>query len=286
MARTKSAPADVVELPPEGKAMMAADTALHGELVTQRETLLGEIERRYGLDQPYDRIRLIAEGREAIIGASERMFALGRICAAIKAAENPEDYAQALAQIGIVANTANRLIRAADRFSGTAKRQEMALRLTSSKLFELLAEPDETLDALADGSEVGGVTLDEVERMTKAELREALRRARREREEEVGALQDIVKRKDERINKLDTDRRKFAKAPFRMKLDAYLREFNELVVAQLSATAQVRDALRELRAMHDDAGETWQPDVVELIDGEFRSMDTMFEALRQLTGNR
>ncbi len=47
--------------------------------------------------------------------------------------------------------------------------------LGKSKLLELLVEEDVTLVGLAEGEEVDGMTLDDVDRMTVRELRIALR---------------------------------------------------------------------------------------------------------------
>lgn len=53
--------------------------------------------------------------------------------------------------------------------------------LGKSKLLELLVEEDATLVGLADGEEVNGMTLDDVDRMTVRELRLALREAKTRR---------------------------------------------------------------------------------------------------------
>ncbi|HCF5729961.1 TPA: DUF3102 domain-containing protein, partial [Pseudomonas aeruginosa] len=51
-----------------------------------------------------------------------------------------------------------------------------------SKLFELLAEDDESLAELADGGTVAGLDLDDIERMSCRELRKALRDLREDKE--------------------------------------------------------------------------------------------------------
>ncbi|MFU4942462.1 DUF3102 domain-containing protein, partial [Pseudomonas aeruginosa] len=80
-------------------------------------------------------------------------------------------------QLGLAERTARQMMQAAIKYLSPAlesKRQTFAV-LGKSKLFELLAEDDDDLVALADGGTVAGLDLDDIERMSCRELRKALR---------------------------------------------------------------------------------------------------------------
>nr|DAG86391.1 MAG TPA: hypothetical protein [Caudoviricetes sp.] len=72
--------------------------------------------------------------------------------------------------------------------------------LGKAKLFELVAEDDDDLAELADGGTVAGLTLDDVDRMSVRELRQALREAR----ETNAAQQRVLADKNEKIDSLST----------------------------------------------------------------------------------
>lgn len=72
--------------------------------------------------------------------------------------------------------------------------------LGKAKLFELMTEDDEELAELADGGTVAGLTLDDVDRMSVRELRQALREAR----ETNAAQQRVLADKNEKIDSLST----------------------------------------------------------------------------------
>jgi replicative DNA helicase len=56
----------------------------------------------------------------------------------------------------------------------------LATHLNKAKLFELMAEDDASLIELAEGGTIAGLTLDDIEKMTRNELRAALRESRAE----------------------------------------------------------------------------------------------------------
>ncbi|MDE4029480.1 hypothetical protein NUS57_11375, partial [Glaesserella parasuis] len=75
------------------------------------------------------------------------------------------------------------------------------VQLGKSKLLELVTQDDDDLKELAEGGTVAGLKLDEIDRMTRDELRKALRKAR----EDKDAMAKVLANKDEKINRLDVD---------------------------------------------------------------------------------
>lgn len=136
---------------------------------------------QWGNGEIYNEERWIERGRQAMRKTVEGMFELG--CALIVLKEHTEHgrfLGIAKEQFGIGKNEAARLMAATQRFA-TPQMQKAAPKLMDlgkSKLLELLVEEDVTLIGLAEGEEVNGMTLDDVDRMTVRELRLALRESR------------------------------------------------------------------------------------------------------------
>ncbi|MGH8386155.1 MAG: hypothetical protein ACRESJ_11750, partial [Pseudomonas sp.] len=103
-----------------------------------------------------------------------------------------------LDRLGLGQEQARRMIEAARRVAclpnPSHARDLMAATKSQSRLIELLSLPDEQFTKLATEGETKGLTLDDVEHMSRHELRSAIRDAR--------ANADA---KDQRINKLSDD---------------------------------------------------------------------------------
>ena len=156
---------------------------------------------QWGNGEIYNEERWIERGRQAMRKTVEGMFELG--CALIVLKEHTE-HGRFLGivkeQFGIGKNEAARLMAATQRFA-TPQMQKAAPKLMDlgkSKLLELLVEEDVTLIGLADGEEVNGMTLDDVDRMTVRELRLALRESR----EDAKAKDEVLAGKNAKIDEL------------------------------------------------------------------------------------
>ena len=156
---------------------------------------------QWGNGEIYNEERWIERGRQAMRKTVEGMFELG--CALIVLKEHTE-HGRFLGivkeQFGIGKNEAARLMAATQRFA-TPQMQKAAPKLMDlgkSKLLELLVEEDVTLIGLAEGEEVNGMTLDDVDRMTVRELRLALRESR----EDAKAKDEVLVGKNAKIDEL------------------------------------------------------------------------------------
>ncbi len=139
-----------------------------------------EADVQYGGGEPYDRGRVVREARWYLEQGAQAMIEAGRRLCWIKAREAHGDFTAALADIGIHERAARRCMSAALRFSSdklAPKRTTLSV-LGSSKMLELLSEDDDDLAALADGGELHGLKLDDIECMSVRELRAALREAK------------------------------------------------------------------------------------------------------------
>ncbi|EIU2837621.1 DUF3102 domain-containing protein [Pseudomonas aeruginosa] len=178
MGRTATKPKHAVELPELDSA------AINQNIATMTEHS-AEVMAQFGDGLPYDRIRVVNEARFYMAQSAEAMLEAGKRLIVLKEHEPHGEFEQLLReQLGIPERTAQRMMQASLRFLSPklqAKAPTLAL-LGKSKLFELLAEDDESLAELADGGTVAGLDLDDIERMSCRELRKALRDLREDKE--------------------------------------------------------------------------------------------------------
>ena len=160
---------------------------------------------QWGNGETYDEAVWIERGRHAVRQTMEGMFELGRVLIVLKEHTEYRRFSEIVKeQFGIGHNETARLMTATKRFA-TPQMQKAAPKLMDlgkSKLLELLVEEDVTLVGLAEGEEVNGLTLDDVDRMTVRELRVALRESRETAKAKDKVIADKNKKVDELAEKL------------------------------------------------------------------------------------
>ena len=160
---------------------------------------------QWGNGEIYSEERWIERGRQAVRQTMEGMFELGRALIVLKEHTEHGRFRDIVGkEFGIGRNETARLIAATQRFT-TPQMQKAAPKLMDlgkSKLLELLVEEDVTLVGLAEGEEVNGMILDDVDRMTVRELRVALRESRETAEAKDKVIADKNKKVDELAEKL------------------------------------------------------------------------------------
>lgn len=160
---------------------------------------------QWGNGETYNEERWIERGRQAVRQTMEGMFELGRALIILKEHTEHGRFMEIVkSQFGIGHAETARLMSATQRFA-TPQMQKAAPKLMDlgkSKLLELLVEEDVTLVGLAEGEEVNGMTLDDVDRMTVRELRLALRESRETAEAKDKVIADKNKKVDELAEKL------------------------------------------------------------------------------------
>ncbi|HFV1923920.1 TPA: DUF3102 domain-containing protein [Escherichia coli] len=162
-----------------------------------------EIMQQFGDGQPYERDRIVHEARFYMAQSAEAMLEAGKRLIILKENEPHGDFINIVeSELSMSKRTAQVMMQASIKYLSPqlgSKAQTFAL-LGKAKLFELMTEDDEDLAELADGGTVAGLTLDDVDRMSVRELRQALREAR----ETNAAQQQVLAGKDEKINELAT----------------------------------------------------------------------------------
>ncbi|EKR7615304.1 DUF3102 domain-containing protein [Escherichia coli] len=162
-----------------------------------------EIMQQFGDGLPYERDRIVHEARFYMDQSAEAMLEAGKRLVILKENEPHGEYAQIVKeQLNLEPRIAQKMAQAALKFLSPelASKAKSLSHLGRTKLYELMLEDDEELASLADGGTVAGLTLDDIDRMTSRELRQALREAR----ETNAAQQQVLAGKDEKINELAT----------------------------------------------------------------------------------
>lgn len=235
------------------KALAAA-----GAAATEHAQQLSVIDMQYAVDgetYSFDRIRAMMP--IALEMTRMGILWLGRALVLVREHETQAAYAGFLDEFAISNHTAREYMRAA-----IAVRDRPQLEtLGASKVLALASEPDETLDALIDGGTLAGHSLDDIDRMTVRELKESLRTERRERADEKAADEEIIRNKDDRINKLMRSKRKLETSSVRAQVDELLRDMDEVAVTLAQQATLLVAGINDVRRAYDEAGEHVDPEV-------------------------
>lgn len=137
------------------------------------------------------------------------------------------EFTERVESLGLHVRVARRLMTIAAKFSKTdSKSVLVAAAGTQTKLLELTVLENDELDLIAQGGTVKGLTLDAIDTMSARELREALR----EKEAELQVATNARQKQQNRIDKLEADRRRYNKAP----ADEQLAEMQKRAVALMN----------------------------------------------------
>ena len=189
---------EIVTETPEDIAKQEAAMREQDEL-NAKETAI--IDAEFGDNLPYEIDRIVNESRFFYQQLQVNAIELGKRLLLLKQHEKHGDFHSALEQIGIEIRPAQKLMQLTRTF-GKAVMKPLQ-QLSKTKLLELMVEPDETLEDLANGGELYGHTLDDIDVMTAKELRETLRQERKARKDDAEATERQLQDKDKKINELD-----------------------------------------------------------------------------------
>lgn len=235
MPRTKGAAVELIDGQVDEAAVRTALDAATSE--GQRRALIVE---QFNGGMTFDKQALITEHNAHAATMGETALRMGQIYIVLKEHLPHGEFMQTLERdLGVDPRLARRLMQAAAKFAG-GSRKLLASRVERTKLLALMSEDDDELDLLAEGGTLAGHNLDELERMTVRELRDALRR---EREDHASAL----KRKEETLNRLERDLIAAERKPSTWQ-QAIFQTSIEIAKARLEIT----NAAKKLRHLSDE----------------------------------
>ncbi len=238
-----------------------------------------EIMRLWADGEVYDEKVFIERGRLKFREAQEAFFEFGRVLVVLKE-HMPHGKFQATvkSEFGISPESARKMIQATVKFCSPQllKAQPKLLTLGKSKLFELMTEDDEDLQELADGGSVNGITLDDVDRMTRNELRAALRESRETAEAKDKIIADKNKKVDELAEKLA--KKQTGKEPSPEDVGSELTmQLSSLEVAARSDLSRFAEVFEQMLAHGEANGYDHRPQMVAAINQIIRDAETLRE---------
>lgn len=125
----------------------------------------------------------------------------GRMLLLLKERVGHGNFEERVEALGMAPRAAQRFMQAAYKFSKASPATHLRKAIGSeAKLIEMLVLDDEEIKELAEGGTVRGITVDEIDTMTRNELRAALREAR----EDTAAKDRLIEEKNKKIDKLAT----------------------------------------------------------------------------------
>lgn len=234
---------------------------------------------QWGGGETYNEDRWIERARQAARKTLEGMFELGRALIVLKEhTEHGRFQVIAEAELGLHEREARRLMNATRRFA-TPQMQKAApklMELGKSKLLELLVEEDEALAELADGGDINGHTLDDIDRMTRNELRAALRESRETAEAKDKIIADKNKKVDELAEKLAKKQKGKEPSPEDVGSELTM-QLSGLEVAARSDLSRFAEVFEQMLAHGEANGYDHRPQMVAAINQIIRDAEALRE---------
>nr|DAX94676.1 MAG TPA: Protein of unknown function (DUF3102) [Caudoviricetes sp.] len=234
---------------------------------------------KFSNGEAYNEAVWIERGRFAVRQTMEGMFELGRALIVIKEHTPHGRFAEiAEKEFGLGRRESQRLMNATLRFIDPKMKQAQPKLMTlgKSKLLELLVEEDDTLLELADGGDINGHTLDDIDRMTRNELRAALRESRETAEAKDKIIADKNKKVDELAEKLAKKQK--GKEPKPEDVGSELTmQLSSLEVAARSDLSRFAEVFEQMLAHGEANGYDHRPQMVAAINQIIRDAETLRE---------
>lgn len=231
-------PAAKVEVAINHEVVAADSAAVDGE----NSRRLARIEELYGDGDAYRLETCIQKARFYLNSSAEAMLDAGKQLLRIKEHEPHGDFLRALERIGFDPRTAQRLMQAATKFCRPNARP--AAHLGKTKILELMAEDDETIDSLGKGGTVAGLSLDDIERMSAHEVRAALRKERQNRREEAETHERLLIDKNKKLDEYAKREGDVPARIFDLRRDAVLASGG--AIAAINQLSKIRLDAREV----------------------------------------
>jgi hypothetical protein len=186
---------------------------------------LQEADLLYLDGKPYDLDRIDNEVSFFQAQAGESLLEIGKRFILVKLHEDHGKFLAFLEKHDMGTRSSEYAMAAARKFANS----QTFANLGASKMIALSVLDDDSIQSLEDGEKAAGVTLDEIDRMSVREVREALRAEREKRKKEKQAREDAISKKEEQINELEHKLR-YQEPPTReqlaqVRLDELRRQF-------------------------------------------------------------
>jgi hypothetical protein len=180
----------------------------------------------------------------------EACLQVGMGLAVLKTACAHGEFTARLDVLGIDKYVASRFMNSAAKFSKLPSTATLKALGSQTKLFEMLCLGDDQLEELELTGQTGDLSLDDVATMSVKELRKAVREERAER----AATQDLLDKKNKRIDALEGEKKKLSRAPASEVLKSLKAEASACATeARAIVFGPLAQAVNQLCSVHDNA---------------------------------
>lgn len=201
--RNPIAPAEIVSPPQDDAAL--AERGQQLQVLAKAEAKVQALATSIGYAGALDTESLWATFEYRQRRSVEDILEMGRALVLLKEQTPHGEFEQRLGDRGVHPRAARRLMSVALKFTKTDTMSVLKAAGTQAKVLELAVLEDEELAALEAGDSVGDIRLDDIERMSTSELRQALRdrdATLEAREKRIGKLSDDLNRAEEKASLL------------------------------------------------------------------------------------
>ncbi len=218
-------------------------------------------------------------------GMAKSALELGRQLCRVKGYSPKGEFTPYLNKVNIAPPTARRMMRAAYKFY-TPQLQQLAEKLNYAKLLELITVDDDDLEALADGDEMLGMNLDDIDRMSPSELRKALRSAKEDKSNTEHASAKLYQSKDQKIEALIKRNQQLETGGIEVEewppwIETYKENVNQISNAIEAQQHQLMQLFESLPLQKIDHAEALQTAVVCSMDN-FNRINRKFGQLQEM----
>lgn len=251
-ANTTATPTDLPEiLPAELTRIENTQTALTLE-ARQHDAAVRAVAQSMGYQLPADctdpdmiQRDISANMRRSV----EACLQVGMGLRVLKEACQHGEFVARLEVLGIEHTVAKRFMQAATRFPKGATSHLLKAANSQSKLFEMLVLDDDQVEELELTGQTGDLSLDDVATMSVKELRKAIREERLEK----AATQDLLDKKNKRIDALESEKKKLSRAPANEQHKALKAEASNVTTeARALIFGPLTQAVETLTSQHND----------------------------------
>jgi hypothetical protein len=160
------------------------------------------IAQTFGDGLAYERERVVHEAQFYLQQSAGAMLEAGKRLIQIKEHEPHGEFTTIVTeQLGMGERSARLMMAAAAKYLSPrleSKRQALSV-LGRSKMFDLMTEADEDIEALVDGGTLAGHTFDDIEAMSARELKAALR----DHKQQLAAKDKVIAERSAKVDKLE-----------------------------------------------------------------------------------
>lgn len=276
------------EVSEDAKAMdaLAEENRKHDEMVKADDKRFLEEGEEFNVHVCLEKARIYQEQM------ATGMLGLGAQLILLKNHLDHGEFLAAVEELGLTPRAAQFAMSAARKFGANASLTTHLENIGTEKLKALTVLDDDVAHDFAEGKEVAGIgSVDDVAQMTVKELRETLRKVRKERQEERDAQEKVIAEKNDKLNEMEAHLR-YQQPPTREQMA--LAELTPLKKDYTVQIASAIDAFRKSVALVKQAQsiEGVTLDQLEVFrmpegdeDGIFVLMCSLYEELNDLVDN-